>query len=690
MVDQGIIAKVTSVEPASNPHPSRGKASDLQEENDDAVLWRTDSLRPVTIRYTFHESVEVTAYTVQPPANLSQGALGWEIEMFKYGRSLDAWNRVYHGARSVRWAGPAPITVLLERGVKGVGTIDVTFGEKQRFDQVGFGRFFFRGSLSSISLGENLRAVASTTSITLTGLAAATTPAGVPATFDIVYGTTRDFGHPGFVSGPATAGLPDGVAWAHTHAAYSTLSGATSLAARLRVAFNRTGGVLLEAGGQAAGLALYVCRRRLYLDYGPGSGFELSVPEPTGTRLIELSVDDGGAIIWVDGVRAASHRVALPGRKVGQDAGGIGKIHATTGLRPNKASWTKAQGAFTGAVQECVVFRNASVTNERIVDVPQTPAETHAITGLVKNTPYYVWVRAKDARGNETPPRLLEVATGNDDPPAGLDRVSVKAVTRNSILLQGISGIRDPVDGIRAVRVYYSEQDRLSNASFVDADPSEDECLLAGLADTTLHYVWVQAVDGRGTAAVAQLPPSTTFTANPPTEGLERVGVALSSTSGTDTVAVSGLQHIADPNGVVAVFVIYNAADSLSGASMVDATAARLAGAPLAISGLRDATQYHFWVEATDRKSVTTSRRVGALKTMPLPGTAAVGIEAMQQSLKLTGLRSITDVPGIAVAVDVVHGPYPSIDANRRENEACKSGDSKDEFAVINLTNLPA
>nr|WRJ69988.1 fibronectin type III domain-containing protein [Oceanusvirus sp.] len=143
MSDPVLDATVHALLPPSNPKPSTGDVANLQRDDDTTALWMSESQRPVTVRYSFSNAVDVTGYTVAPPASFNSGAPGWEISMYRHGMSTDAWNRVYHGAQGALWSDSNPVSFDLDAG--DVGVIDVTFGVKQRFDQVGFSRFFFRG-----------------------------------------------------------------------------------------------------------------------------------------------------------------------------------------------------------------------------------------------------------------------------------------------------------------------------------------------------------------------------------------------------------------------------------------------------------------------------------------------------------------------------------------------------------------
>jgi hypothetical protein len=146
MSDPVLEAKVCSLLPPSNPRPSTGNVSNLQAEDDTTALWRSESQRPVTIRYSYSNAVNITGYTVAPPARFNSGAPGWEISMYKHGLSADGWNRVFHGAQTAAWGDSNAVSFELADAAADVGMIDVTFGAKQRFDEVGFSRFFFRGN----------------------------------------------------------------------------------------------------------------------------------------------------------------------------------------------------------------------------------------------------------------------------------------------------------------------------------------------------------------------------------------------------------------------------------------------------------------------------------------------------------------------------------------------------------------
>jgi hypothetical protein len=110
--------------------------------------------------------------------------------------------------------------------------------------------------------------------------------------------------------------------------------------------------------------------------------------------------------------------------------------------------------------------------NVTALDVGAGGAATFEIRPLRKNTAYNVWLRFRDPSGNASdPPRLLTARTTNADPPVGVDGVTVRSVSTDTIVLQGLGGIADAVDGVAKIRIWHGVADDIALASVHEFAP---------------------------------------------------------------------------------------------------------------------------------------------------------------------------------------------------------------------------
>ena len=124
-----------------------------------------------------------------------------------------------------------------------------------------------------------------------------------------------------------------------------------------------TQGVIMEAGADGAGWALYMHDGRLYFQCGKGRTFRedgqsvIEVPIEAGRHVIEWSADQtrSKAMLRIDGKIAGCSESPIAKYLAGNDAGGIGRIHNV--MCRNAAGWHRGDAAdFTGTIHSATVW----------------------------------------------------------------------------------------------------------------------------------------------------------------------------------------------------------------------------------------------------------------------------------------------------------------------------------------------
>ncbi len=165
---------------------------------------------------------------------------------------------------------------------------------------------------------------------------------------------------PLFVS---TETLPGGVAW-EPGVDYTDFRMTRIGSGRADITVDAdTEGVIMEAGADGGGWALYIHDGRLYFQCGKGNEFRaenqsvIEVPITTGRHVIEWSADAtrSTAIVRIDGEIAAVSEQPIYDYIAGNDPGGIGGIHNV--VCRNAAGWYRGEtGEFTGTIHSATVW----------------------------------------------------------------------------------------------------------------------------------------------------------------------------------------------------------------------------------------------------------------------------------------------------------------------------------------------
>lgn len=145
-----VAAVVTATHPPYNPEPHAGSTETLQVGDSNSAVWRQGwQAPPIRLKYVFDGPVTLRGYVVAPPPeDLFSGPNGWRVDLYRHGRSRDAWNRVHEDVRvadeRVRgWPGAGPQTYLFGQPVDGVGEAVVTFGSARSLTDIGVCQMYF-------------------------------------------------------------------------------------------------------------------------------------------------------------------------------------------------------------------------------------------------------------------------------------------------------------------------------------------------------------------------------------------------------------------------------------------------------------------------------------------------------------------------------------------------------------------
>jgi len=165
---------------------------------------------------------------------------------------------------------------------------------------------------------------------------------------------------------PVTQGMTLTEAWTTRGTAYGTLQNATSASVRVDATISNTDdGILMEMGGDAIGLMLYVYSGVLYFQCGDGSAYgtasnraEVSYTLPVGEAdyIIEWSADTSNAVLYVNGLRVGSQtfsEISLAGTNFGT----VGEVQESCAI--NRGGWTiESSGVYTNTITKCDIFKN--------------------------------------------------------------------------------------------------------------------------------------------------------------------------------------------------------------------------------------------------------------------------------------------------------------------------------------------
>jgi hypothetical protein len=174
---------------------------------------------------------------------------------------------------------------------------------------------------------------------------------------------------------PATSDLTINAVWTDRSEAGQSLdfSNVTSGSAAAYLTLNSTDtGVILEAGGSAIGLALYVFGGVLYFQCGNGPGFlpasdkgvtSWTIPNANDVEyLIEWSANSstGYAELFINGVSVDVSASYSFNKLAGIDYGGLGSVFSS--ICGNRGGWSSSgDGVFTNTIVRADIFVDQTV-----------------------------------------------------------------------------------------------------------------------------------------------------------------------------------------------------------------------------------------------------------------------------------------------------------------------------------------
>jgi hypothetical protein len=158
----------------------------------------------------------------------------------------------------------------------------------------------------------------------------------------------------------ATIGMTIDATWNTIGTAYTTLDDATSASVKVYCNFDKDDtGILMEHGGSAYGLVLYIYNETLYFQCGEGgtAGGDSDTGEVSYTVtnttaqdfIIEWSADTSGCALYVDG-ELQDTDVFSASKIAGGNDGTIGQVYSAVPV--NRGS----SGSFTGTVTKAEIF----------------------------------------------------------------------------------------------------------------------------------------------------------------------------------------------------------------------------------------------------------------------------------------------------------------------------------------------
>ena len=146
------------------------------------------------------------------------------------------------------------------------------------------------------------------------------------------------------------------------------LSGVAAASARVELTVDAdTRGVIMEAGAEVCGLALYIENGVLYFQCGNGSSFgapmqavcRAEIAPGKHALLWSADVDKGLVVLCVDGKKVSELSGSFGPRLAGGDSGRQGGVHG--GIARNAGNFTWENGTFTGLIHSCTVWPQKSI-----------------------------------------------------------------------------------------------------------------------------------------------------------------------------------------------------------------------------------------------------------------------------------------------------------------------------------------
>jgi hypothetical protein len=287
-------------------------------------------------------------------------------------------------------------------------------------------------------------------------------------------------------------------------------------------------------------------------------------------------------------------------------------------------SWTAVANAT--AYEVWYHSSDASASATKFGDI--SSGTTAIIGGLVNDTRYYVWIKAKNGSltsdfslsSNANPLAIAPAAPASPNLSAGDGRLEASW---------------DAVPGATAYEVWYHTLDDFSSAAKFGSDvDSGTSTTITDLANGAIYYVWINAKNEFGTSGIG------------PSSGMQlvpNIPASLSLTSGLTQItatwtAVTGA----------------NAYEAWYGTTSDTASASKFggdieSGATVTISGLENATVYYVWIKSKNGTGTSGFGASNSINTTVSIGEIMAGKGSFIDNDRISFGKTFAATPSIVV-----------------------------------------
>jgi hypothetical protein len=235
------------------------------------------------------------------------------------------------------------------------------------------------------------------------------------------------------------------------------------------------------------------------------------------------------------------------------------------------------------------------------------------LPGLVNDTIYYIWVRARNDSGESAAFSPVKAGVPKT-PTAPPEAPSAPFVTIGSRSL-GVTW--EPVEMASAYEVWYGTGSNVASASQYGEDIGAAEELavtIGGLTNGVSYYLWVRGKNSAGTGAFSPA----AFAVPSALEGIPDAPQAPQVTEGYESLGVNWQAA----EGAVTYEVWTGATDNLSGAARYGS---ETAGLSMTVGGLENGVTCYVWVKAKNGKGESVSPAASGTPSVYAKAPAAPG-----------------------------------------------------------------
>lgn len=323
-------------------------------------------------------------------------------------------------------------------------------------------------------------------------------------------------------------------------------------------------------------------------------------------------------------------------------------------VTPADSQVTVTWSPVAGATRYEVFYNstNASNTAEKFTGDSNDTDTTCTITGLTNGVPCYVWVNAINSAGSSG----FSSSSSSGTPTAAVSIPSPPAAPAVTAGDGTVTLTWAAVSGATSYKVYYGTTDNSVTATEFagDANATDTTCIITGLTNGTIYYVWIKAANSAGSSAASSVSSGTPAA----TVTIPAAPAALSVVPGDSQVTVTW----SAVSGATSYKTFYNTANNSTTATEFtgDGTTS---DTTCTITGLTNGTPYYVWVQAANSAGTSNfspaaapATPVGAFFTV----NAATGDDTNGNGTMLP-YKTITKALSVAVSgasVTVAPGTY--------------------------------